>query len=272
MEARPCRSDLIGCGSDLLNSSTTFLAHVSPIHGRLARKKSLCAIAIVSASLFHYDGVWRVPYPIRLAFPVLTALLLPLLLFHILALLSLSLLWCSVPLLPRNLLLRRFPPHPFSPSHSSVELSWFMFLRLPSYGAPTERHRVHIFVTMTCLILRAEIRGANTGERRSESGRESEMMRECYEEEREKRDVRATKSRKRWYSGREEDEGGGVGMRDGRCRGTRQGRDSQMVRNRFQDRCSLRSPRWVENELQYARLPAEDSWVLVTAVRGEAAR
>lgn len=54
----------------------------------LARKKSLCAIAIVPASLFHYDGVWRVPYPIRLVFPVLTALLL---LFRILTLLLSSL-------------------------------------------------------------------------------------------------------------------------------------------------------------------------------------
>ena len=37
----------------------------APRHGRVARKRSLCAIAIVFASLFHYDGVWRVPYPIR---------------------------------------------------------------------------------------------------------------------------------------------------------------------------------------------------------------
>lgn len=66
------RSDLIGCGSDSLNSSTTFQrarargrARASTRQDTDARKRSLCAIAIVFASLFHYDGVWRVPYPIR---------------------------------------------------------------------------------------------------------------------------------------------------------------------------------------------------------------
>lgn len=88
------------------------------IHGRLARKKSLCAIAIVSASLFHYDGVWRVPYPIRLAFPVLTALLLLFLLFRILTLLFLSLLRCSFPL-----------PQSSSPAFSSPSVFSFSFIR-----------------------------------------------------------------------------------------------------------------------------------------------
>lgn len=65
-----------------------------------------------------------------------------------------------------------------------------------------------------------------------------------------------------WWAGR------GQGMRDGRCRdeaGQRLSNGSKQVPGPL-----LTSiPRWVENELQYA---AEDSWVLVTGVRGEAAR
>lgn len=66
--------------------------------------------------------------------------------------------------------------------------------------------RVHIFVmTMMCVILRAGIREANTNGRERKRGkdgenkrekRESEMMRECYEEKR-KGTQRATKRRKR---------------------------------------------------------------------------
>ena len=53
---RPRRSRELVLGRARINA---------PRHGRVARKRSLCAIAIVFASLFHYDGVWRVPYPIR---------------------------------------------------------------------------------------------------------------------------------------------------------------------------------------------------------------
>ncbi|TGZ50531.1 hypothetical protein DBV15_05235 [Temnothorax longispinosus] len=52
-----------------------------------------------------------------------------------------------------------------------------MFLRLPSYRAPTERHRVHIFVTMTYVEPTPTREGAK-------ERRESEMMRGRYEEER----------------------------------------------------------------------------------------
>lgn len=65
-------------------------------------------------------------------------------------------------------------------------------------------------------------------------GRESETVRECYEKKRKETNERQGGA-----------EGGVVGGRrienEGWTMGTRQGRDSQTVRNRFQNRCSLGS-------------------------------
>lgn len=146
------------------------------IHGRLARKKSLCAIAIVSASLFHYDGVWRVPYPIRLAFSTLTALS-----SYFFFSLSVSL---SSSLLPSSSL-----------AFSSPSVFSFSFIRRPilvhvplaSFVRSTDGEtRVHIFVTMMCVILRAGIREANTNRRERKRGKDRENKREERERGREK--------------------------------------------------------------------------------------
>lgn len=237
----------------MLNSSLWRSSHTRYIsHGRFntrfvfARKKSLCAIAIVSASLFHYDGVWRVPYPIRLAIPASTerslALLPPLPPLFSFSRSS----HFVVPLASCRPLLRHFP----SPSVFS-----FSFIRRPilvhvpsasSVWRIDGETRVHIFVTMTCVILRAR---ANTytrevhscerkRKREKEKGRgrkgESEMTRECYEGKRNETNERR--------GGAKDGITGGKKMgSEGWTIGTRQGRDSQTVRNRFQDRCSLRS-------------------------------
>lgn len=142
------------------------------IHGRLARKKSLCAIAIVPASLFHYDGVWRVPYPIRLAFSALTALS------------SYFFFSLSSSLLPSSSL-----------AFSSPSVFSFSFIRRPILvHVPPARFvrsndgetRVHIFVTMMCVILRAGIREANTNGRERQRGKDGENKREKRERGREK--------------------------------------------------------------------------------------
>lgn len=154
------------------------------IHGRLARKKSLCAIAIVSASLFHYDGVWRVPYPIRLAFPVSTVLPPPSFSspFSPLPPLSLSSSSSSTTSHPFSLSLSLTISLPLSSSgaSSSSSVFSFSFIRRPILVHPPllrfvwssdGETRVHIFVTMTCVILRAGVRGTEANEKKRESER-----------------------------------------------------------------------------------------------------
>lgn len=89
----------------------------------------------------------------------------------------------------------RFPPRPFSLSHSSADPSWFTFLRLASYGATMERH-AYTSSWRWCAWYYApeyvkptptgerEKDGENKREKREKGKRESEMMRECYEEKR----------------------------------------------------------------------------------------
>lgn len=100
-----------------------------------------------------------------------------------------------------------FPPVIFFSAFSSPSIFSFSFIHRPilvhvplaSFVWSTDGEtRVHIFVTMMCVILRAGIRGANTNgrerkrgkdgenkrEKKGEGKRESEMMRECYKEKR----------------------------------------------------------------------------------------
>ncbi|KYM96368.1 hypothetical protein ALC62_13020 [Cyphomyrmex costatus] len=118
---------------------------------------------------------------------------------------------------------------------------------------------------MTCVILRAEIRGANTNKRRRERERESEMMRECYEEERKEASERRGGAK------------GGIvgGRRTGNEGWTVQGRGRAETLKWFEtgSRTVAHFDPSVGGERVTVRaLAAEDSWVLVTGVRGEAAR
>lgn len=82
--------------------------------------------------------------------------------------------------------------------------------------------------------MRKSKRRRNSARVEREGERESETVRECYEKKRKETNERQGGA-----------EGGVVGGRrienEGWTMGTRQGRDSQTVRNRFQNRCSLGS-------------------------------
>lgn len=130
----------------------------APRHGRVARKRSLCAIAIVFASLFHYDGVWRVPYPIRpdcqrlLPSSLPRAHILPSLLriLSFLLLQTYSLFFSSF---------FRFSLSSFPSFHVPLPRSPLSFLRFPRRDRERERERhvsVHRDAHVSFLLVRRE--------------------------------------------------------------------------------------------------------------------
>lgn len=126
------------CGVPLIRgtSLTGASIHASSLRGKRASARLL-------SSLPHYSimmacGVCRTPSALpsqRRPSALLLSSPLFLLFFLFLALLTSSFLSP-----PAVLFSGIFLPHPFSPSHSSVDPSWFMFLQLPPYGESTERH------------------------------------------------------------------------------------------------------------------------------------
>lgn len=128
-----------------------YISHDERFNARFVSLRGKRASARLLSSLPHYSimmacGVCRTPSALPSQASTERALLpssppsLPRHRSFLSSLFSLFSLRRSSPASRRLLFSGIFLPHPFSPSHSSVDPSRFMFLQLPSYGEPTERH------------------------------------------------------------------------------------------------------------------------------------